>query len=137
MSDVDVVAAQQAQSTASKRATLDLLRSKRRAEKELSYVINDEPATFLLRSISAVEYDRLLGEHPPKSEQRAQGASYDIHSFAPDLFSRVIVEPQISVDDWAALWRSGEWNRGELLTLFGECVDICNDGLRLGPTEPA
>lgn len=135
--DAKVVEARQEQSKAAKRATLDLLRSKKRAEKEFSFLINGEEATFLFRSISAKEYDQLITDNPPNVEQRAQGSTYNLHTFAPSLLSRVIIEPEVGEEHWAEIWRSPDWNRGELMTLFGEAVELCNTGLAVGPTGTA
>lgn len=122
------------QSNASKRATMDILRSKKRQEKELAFMLGEEEVTFLFRSISAKDYDRLLNDNPPNTEQRAAGAIYNINTFAPALLSLVINDPELSAEHWAEIWISPDWNRGELMTLFGEAVELCNTGLRLGPT---
>lgn len=117
-----------------KRASLEALRSKKRSQKELRLMVNGEEMSFLLRAISAKEYDALLTECQPNVEQRAAGAVYNINSFAPGLMSRVVVEPSLSDDVWSEFWNSPDWNRGELMTFFSECVDLCNTGLSLGPT---
>lgn len=117
-----------------KRATLAELRSKKPSKKELILVLNGEEASFLLQSISAKEYDKLLTSCPPTVEQRANGALYNINAFAPALMSKVVHEPEMSEDEWAELWVSPDWNRGELMTFFGEATDLCNTGLSLGPT---
>lgn len=116
------------------RATLEGLRGKKRAEKELTLLLNGDEVTFLLRAISAKDYDRLLNQCPPNVEQRAAGSVYNINSFAPGLLSRVVVDPELNEDQWLELWTSPDWNRGELMTFFAECVDLCNTGLSLGPT---
>lgn len=119
----------------SKRATLDQMRSKKRAEKDLTVMLNDKEASFLFRSISAKEYDRMLTDNPPNTDQRAAGTIYNINTFAPALLARVVVEPEISEDEWTEIWNSPDWNRGELMGFFSEAVELCNTGLRLGPTE--
>lgn len=121
-------------SDAPKRATLEQFRAKKRAERELPFVLGGEEVTILFRAISAKDYDRLQTASPPTLEQRGAGSSYDINKFGPKLLSRVIVEPDIPEDVWDEFWTSPDWNRGELLTLFGNCVEICNTGLELGPT---
>lgn len=132
---VEDVQAKVEQSKGAKRATLDLMRSKKRVEKTVTVIINGEEASFLFRSISAKEYDRLLTDNPPNLEQRAAGAPYNINTFAPALLARVIAEPEINEDHWTEIWTSPDWNRGELMGFFAECVDLCNAGLKLGPTE--
>lgn len=132
---VNDVKVKEAQRVASKRATLEMLRDKKRREKEFFYLLNGEEVSFQYRAISAKEYDRLLTECPPNTEQRAAGSTYNINNFAPALLAKVIIEPEITEDQWEEIWRSPEWNRGELMTLFGEAVDLCNTGLQLGPTS--
>ncbi len=133
-SETDVVQSRQKQSAEAKRATLAKLRSKKRREKIVPFVINDEELSFLFRSISARDYDKMLTEHPPNLEQRANGAGYNINTFAPALLAKVVVEPEIEAAEWEDLWKSPDWNRGELMSLFGEAVEICSTGLSLGPT---
>lgn len=121
----------------STRATLEVLRGKKRKQKELKLVVDGEEYSFLMQSISAKDYDRLLNEHPPNVEQRANGMLYNINTFAPALLSRVVSEPNLTEDHWAELWVSPNWNRGELMTFFSEATVLCNDGLSLGPTATA
>lgn len=117
-----------------KRATLESLRDKKSSKKEVYLVLNGEEASFLFKAISAKEYDKLLNVCPPTVDQRANGAIYNINVFAPALLAKVVVEPELSEDEWAEFWVSPEWNRGELMSFFGEAVDLCNTGLSLGPT---
>lgn len=131
------VESQQVQRETSKRATLDLLRSKKRQQKEIPFVIDGEEVTFLFRSISAQRYDKLITDCPPNTEQRANGAQYNINTFAPALLAEVVIEPEISKTHWGEIWGSPDWNRGELMSLFAEAVDLCNTGLKLGPTATA
>lgn len=134
MPSADTPKSSSSKDTGVKRATLESLRAKKRKEKELVVVLNGEEASFLFRAISAKEYDALVTDNPPNVEQRAQGLTYNVHTFAPALFAKVIVDPEIDEEHWAEIWRSPDWNRGELMTLFGEAVELCNDGLKLGPT---
>lgn len=129
----EVVQAQAAQRKQAKRATFEKLRGKKRAESEFTLSINGEELSFLFRSIGAIEYDRLLTKHKPTTEQRAAGAQFNIDTFAPALLSRVSVEPVMDDTEWGEIWNSPDWNRGELMGLFGHAVDLCNEGLDLTP----
>lgn len=120
-----------------RRATLADLKNKPRQEREVPYVINGDEMSFLFRAISARDYDRLATSCPPNIDQRAAGASFNINEFAPKLLARVVIEPAIDEDTWGEFWTSPDWNRGELMSLFGEAVEICSTGLRLGPTATA
>ena len=117
-----------------RRATLEDLRRKPRQERVIPFMLAGEEVSFLFRAISAKDYDRLVTDCPPNIEQRANGLSYNINEFAPKLLSRVIVEPSLPQEDWNDFWTSPDWNRGELMSLFAECMEICSVGLRLGPT---
>lgn len=125
------------QSSQSKRATLEILRKKKRKTKSLDLMVNDEAYTFTFRAIGALEYDRLVTDAPPTIDQRSQGSSYNINVFGPSLMAVVVVDPRMSKDEWDEIWRSPDWNRGELMTLFSEAVEVCNATLSVGPTEPA
>ena len=124
-----------AQSAASKGATLDILLSKKRPEETVHLEINGSSTAFTFRAIGAVDYDKLLTKHPPTTDQRSEGAVYNINSFAPALISRVCVDPDLTTDDWGKVWNSPDWGRGELMQLFATAVQVCNTTLKdVGPT---
>lgn len=131
------LAAQEGQRRAAKRATLEALRGKRRAEREFTATLNEgeDPVSFLYRAIGAQDYDRLLGKCPPTREQLADGASFDQNKFAPMLLARVCVEPVLDEAEWREIWNSPDWNRGEVAALFMNAVELCNRGLDVNPTE--
>lgn len=136
--ETQVIEARQEQSKASKRATLDLLKGKRRATREVAVTIpgadGDQEVSFLFRAISRKEYDALLDDHPPTKVGIAKGDSYNLETFAPALLSRVVVEPRISEDDWRDLWKSPDWSAGELNGMFITAAGLCNTGFELVPT---
>jgi hypothetical protein len=122
------------QSAASKRATLDILRSKKRLEKELSLLLpvgdgKTEEVTLLFQSIGAQEWDRLIAKHPPTTEQRADGATSNMHTFAPALLSKVCTDPDLSEEEWKEIWNSPDWNRGEVVQLYLTAVELCSTGM--------
>jgi hypothetical protein len=126
--------ARQKQSDQSKRATLDQLKSKPRASTEFSIFLSNgdgeqSEVTMKYQSIGMREYDRLVSKHPPKPEQRVDGASFDIDTFAPALISAVCVEPEITPADAKEIWDSPDWSRGDLMVLFRNAVDLNNRGL--------
>jgi hypothetical protein len=122
------------------RATFEMLVKKRHLEREVPIKIPDDDGelfevTMMFRAIGARDYDRLLSKHPPTTEQRAQGASYDINSFGPALIARVCVDPELSETEAAQIWNSSDWGRGEVMSLFSAAVEICNKGLDIPFTE--
>lgn len=128
-SDGAVQEARAKQSAASKRATFAKLSKKGRAEREVSVQIGDEVLTLLFKAVSAKEYDNLLSEHPPTPKQKLEGLSYNPDTFSPALIAAVCVDPDLTEDEAKAIWSSEEWSRGELMTLFGNAIDICSQGL--------
>jgi hypothetical protein len=122
-----------------KRASLDILTSKRQVEKEVTIVVpgedGPEEMTLLFRSIGSKEYDRLVTSCPPRADQKREGSSYDIDKFGPELISRVCVDPVMTVEDARAIWNSEHWNRGEVWSLFSSAVEVCTNGLEVGPTN--
>jgi len=128
------VEARQKQSEASKSATLDLLKNKRRATDTFALFLTDEDGTqqelqITYQAIGAREYDKLVSKHPAKPEQRAEGASFDIDTFAPALIAKVSVDPEMSEKDAKEIWDSPEWSRGDLMVLFRHAVELNNRGL--------
>lgn len=132
-------AARRKQSQQSKAATIDMLKSKKRATNEFSIYINgdDGPTevTLKFQAIGAREYDKLVAKHPPKTEQRAEGQSFNMESFAPALISAVSVEPEISLQDAKDLWESDDWSRGDLMVLFRNAVELNNRGIDIPFSE--
>lgn len=127
-------AARREQANASKRATLDLLKSKQRASMEFSIYINDEDGerqevTLKYQAIGSKAYDKLVSQHPPKNEQRAEGAAFNIDTFAPALIAACCVEPEMSREDAQGIWDSEEWSRGDLMVLFRNAVELNNRGI--------
>lgn len=141
MTDVEVkkVAARRKQSNESKRATIAELKGKKRASTEFSlYLREDDETTELtlkFQAIGARAYDKLVAKHPPKPEQRVEGASFNLETFAPALISAVSVDPEISPEDATELWESDDWSRGDLMVLFRNAVDLNNRGLDIPFSE--
>jgi hypothetical protein len=126
--------ARQKQSDASKSATLDLLKNKKRAKETFTLFLLDEDGEkveveMTFQSIGAREYDKLVSKHPPKAEQRVDGATFDMDSFAPALIARCSVDPEISDKDAKEIWESPDWSRGDLMVLFSRAVQLNNRGI--------
>jgi hypothetical protein len=127
------VEARAAQRDKSKRATFDLLKGKKRAERTVEIVLVDgeDPVSMEFRAIGAQEYDRLIAKNPPNTEQKAEGSAYNIHNFGPALLSAVCVDPDMTRQEWSEIWNSPDWNRGEVMQMFLIAVELCNKGLDL------
>lgn len=125
--------ARQKQSDASKASTLDLLKSKSRARDTFTIYIDSDgtkqEVELTFQAIGATEYDKLVSKHPPKAEQRVDGASFDIDSFGPDLIHKVSLEPDISLKDAQEIWNSPDWSRGDVMVLFRKAVELNNRGV--------
>jgi len=137
MSDTDtkVLAAQNGQREGARRATLEMLREKKPAEREVTTRLGEdqEPVSFLLRAMSATGYNRLVTQHPPTAEQQIDGSPFNVETFAPALLSRVIVEPEAPESFWKDRWNDANWGRGEIASLYFACSELCNKGLDLVP----
>lgn len=136
------VEARQAQSDASKASTLDLLKGKKRASEKFTVFVTDDDGESTevqlhFRAIGAAAYDKLVSKYPPTTEQRADGAQFNLDTFAPALISACCVEPEMSYKDAKEIWDSSDWSRGEVITLYRHAVDLCNRGMDVPFTEPA
>ena len=126
--------ARQKQSAADKRATIDQLINKPRSVTEFSIYLSDgnggsNELTLKYQAIGMREYDKLVGKHPPKPDQRADGASFDIDTFAPALIAACAGEPEISTAQAKEIWDSNDWSRGDVMVLFRQAVELNNRGL--------
>ena len=100
----DQVEARQQQSKNSKAATLDLMKGKSRAKETFSIFIassdgDQQEVKLTYQAIGALEYDKLVSKHPPKAEQRVDGASFDIDTFAPALIAKCSLDPEMDLKD--------------------------------------
>jgi|SRR5215831_1189634 len=128
------VEARQKQAAAAKRATLDELINKPRSTTEFSLYLGDgnggsTEVTLKYRAIGMRAYDRLVAKHPPKPDQRADGASFDMDTFAPALIAACSVDPEISPEQAKEIWDSDDWSRGDVMVLFRNAVELNNRGL--------
>ena len=128
------VEARQKQSQVAKRATLDELVHKPRSTTEFSLFLADgnggvNEVTLKYQAIGMRAYDKLVAKHPPKPEQRAEGGSFDMDTFAPALISACSVEPEITPAEAKEIWESDEWSRGDVMVLFRNAVELNNRGL--------
>jgi hypothetical protein len=128
------VETRQKQSAASKRATLDMLKNKPRSTSEFSLYLSDgnggtNEVTLKYQAIGMRAYDKLVSKHPPKPDQRAEGNSFDIDTFAPALIAACAVEPEISPSEAKDIWDSEDWSRGDVMVLFRNAVELNNRGL--------
>lgn len=120
----------------SKRATFDRLSKKTRVEREVTIQLEgddgeQEDVTLLFRAIGARQYDDLISKHPPNAKQKINGDVYNLDTFAPALIAKCAIEPALSFDEAKAIWDSEDWSRGEVMTLFSSCVELCNKGLNI------
>jgi len=133
-SDAAVVEARQQQSKNDKLATLDLMKGKSRAKKTFSLYLKDDngeeqEVSLTFQAIGMKEYDKLVSKHPPKAEDRVEGASFNMDTFAPALIAACSVDPEMEESDAKEIWDSPGWSRGDLMVLFREAVDLNNRGL--------
>lgn len=132
--DVQTQAARNKQSQASKTATLNMLKAKKRATTEFTLYLTDDDGEnqevkLKYTAIGAKEYDKLVSKFPPKAEQRLEGAIFDIDKFAPALISACCLEPTMAEEDAKEIWDSPDWSRGDLMVLFRQAVDLNNRGI--------
>lgn len=135
MKETAEIEARQKQSKKSKRATLDMLKSKKRATRVVEFSMDGENTSMEFRAIGAVEYDKLTAKHPPTPEQRIEGSSTNINTFGPALLSKTCVDPEISEEEWLEIWNSPEWSRGEIVDLYLSASALCNQGLDVPLSE--
>ncbi len=131
---ITAVASKGAQRKNAKRATFAKLKGKKPQQDEFEADLDGETVSFLFRSVGAGEYDKLVTKFPPTTEQKANGDAFDLNRFAPALLAKVSIEPTMEVDEWAEIWTSDAWGRGEVSALFWGAVNLCNKQMDLNPT---
>lgn len=137
--DTEVLAVQNAQREDAQRrvrtATFEMFKAKKPAHREFPVVLDEDedPVRMVLEGIGRVEYDELVGQHPATVQQKAGGDTFDVDSFAPQLLSRVVKEPHFTVTQWEELLGAKNWGRGEIMSIFWACDQLCNRSLDLAP----
>lgn len=111
----------------------DLLKKKRR-EATITVPTQDDDGnlvelTVRFRAIGSIEYDDLVAKHKPTPSQKAEGAVYNVDTFAPALIAAVSLEPKLTVEQATELYNSPEWSGGEMAGLFVGALRLCNSGL--------
>lgn len=87
-------------------------------------------ATFRMEALAPTEYDALLDVHQPTEDQRRQArkkgdvVAYNPDTFKPALLAACCVDPPYGEDQWAQLWKSGQWSRAELDALFYTALGV-------------
>ena len=71
----------------------------------------------------------LVEAHPPTTEQRKRGASYNIDTFAPALVAACSLEPRLTFEQAKELKDSPDWSGGEFGDIYGRAMAVCNAGL--------
>lgn len=123
------------QSAQSKRATLDVLRGKRRRTREVEIQVNGEKVAMTFAALSAHDLDLLQGKHTPTVEQRAKGMNFNPDTFAPALVASCLVDPELTEAEAREIWESDSWSTGELSYLFDTASTLCLEGLNVPFTE--
>lgn len=138
--DAQTRTARQKQSEHDKASVLDIMKGKARSTTEFTLYLTDDDGTkhevaLKYQAIGMREYDKLVSKHPPKPDQRAEGASFDMDTFAPALIAACSVEPELSLSDAKDIWNSPAWSRGDLMVLFRNAVELNNRGLDIPFSE--
>ena len=121
-------------------ATLKDLLHKPARTKEVVLKVPDEGGSVIeyvvtLRAIGSKTYDVLVGMHPPTTEQKKDGSTYNPDSFGPALIAACALSPHMTPNEAKDLWESEEWSRGEVMELFVAAVEVCSRGLDVPFTE--
>jgi hypothetical protein len=90
---------------------------------------NETALIVKYRAVPSKEYDDLQAAHPPTPEQKKQGHTYNVDTFAPALISACSFEPRMSYEQAREIYTSPDWSGGELGTLFIKALQVCNSGL--------
>jgi hypothetical protein len=107
------------------------MKNKRARREVVTMPWGEEDWEFELQALGGTEMDDLVSEFPPTQLQRAkaqalgQTVTYNIDVFAPELLSRVIIDPKLTAEEWTEIWKSNDWAGGEIGDLFYRAQRIC------------
>lgn len=80
-----------------------------------------------LTALPPEDLEALIAEHPPTKDQREQDgdATWNEDTFRPALLAAT-VEGDVSEEDWADMYQTGQLNLGEFRRLYFACLDVNN-----------
>ncbi|TKG58899.1 hypothetical protein [Prauserella endophytica] len=84
-----------------------------------------EPLTLV--ALPPEDYEALIAAHPPTAEQKKQDpeVTWNEDTFRPALLS-VTVEGDVTEQDWAEMYKTGQINIGEFRELVYACLLVNN-----------
>jgi hypothetical protein len=110
----------------------DLVKKKRRESDVVIASVddagNDLELVLRFRALSPKEFDDLVAQYPPNTKQKAEGMAYNPDTFGPALVAAVSLEPKLTVGEVTELIDSGVWSPGEVNTLTGSAMQVCQTG---------
>lgn len=127
--------AQTAQREESQRVTFAMLKSKARSEEEILVTLGGEQFPMLYRAVGAQEWDALISNNPPNTEQKADGHSFNPDKFGPALLAKTCIDPKMTMKEWTVIWNSPDWSRGEITDLYTAALRLSNKGLDIPFTD--
>lgn len=108
------------------RSAQDALAAAQEALSAAEDAMEGTTAVFRFQGLGRAEWDALVEEHPATREQkekaRKESASppvWNDDTFGPALVAACSVDPVITYEQAAMLWKSDKWNFAELKDLFG------------------
>lgn len=94
--------------------------------------------TFTFRALGRRAYAKLLAEHPPTDEQKADAeennlrVSYNNDTFPPALLAAACITPEhTTVEDMTDVWEN--WSEGQVAPLWAACLTANMAGADVGP----
>ena len=87
-----------------------------------------------IKAVSSHEYDRLVAECPPTTQQKKDEAAFNIDKFAPRLLSACFVSPALTIEEATDLYTSPDWSAGEIGGLYMQCMRLCTEGFNIPTT---
>jgi hypothetical protein len=104
---------------------------------ETRQALEFRPGSAEREALGREEFEDLIDDCPPSKEQRdryrkenpqmaAAGVNlrWDREKFAPLLFSRCVVDPELTMSQAKELWAGGVFSQGEVEFLFTSCLNV-------------
>lgn len=98
---------------------------------ELANEMEDEVVTFVFRSIGRSNFDQVIEECPPTSQQLKEASndgedppSWNTDTFPPAIIAAAIVEPELTEEQVYEIWESEDWSHAEVASLYLAALDV-------------
>ena len=120
-----------------KKSLMTALSAKKRRTSTLKLEVDGTMYEWTFQALPALKADQLRGEHPATAAQKRSNpnAVLNLDTYHPAFIAACSLDPKISEEEAAELFKNDGLSAGELESILAECYKVNNEGLGVPFTE--